>query len=343
MRAILVVLSFLTMVSCGCPKRYGYEKYKADEFVIDSYKIRQGKLSILEMEGESLEPFDPAYLEEFKDYIHNDDILKVAIYHPSRSDISAAVQSIGNAIGFKVVDDKITLPELEPITVAGLTLEEARLKIQNKYLEQIRDIEVFLDYKERLVKRVEIAGLVSATIPVNGRLRLYETLAQVGVPTSANLFQSYLIRDGQPLPVDFTRLLKEGDLSRNIVMRGEDKIYIADPKASQAMLMGEVGSPRSVSLPDGYMSLRELLVNAGGIPYTGNKKCIQVIRGNLTKPKIYTLSWEHIVHLPNDSLLVIPGDTVYIGAKPITEWDRFISQLLGTANSTRRVWSVRKF
>jgi polysaccharide export outer membrane protein len=76
------------------------------------------------------------------------------------------------------------------------------------------------------------------------------------------------------------------------------------------------------------MSLREALVSAGGIPFTGDRQNIQVIRGNLQCPKIYVLAWEHIVHLPNDSLLLMPGDTVYVSEKPITQWNRFIEQLL---------------
>jgi polysaccharide export outer membrane protein len=83
-----------------------------------------------------------------------------------------------------------------------------------------------------------------------------------------------------------------------------------------------------VNLPYGFISLREALVTGGGIPFTGNRDCIQVIRGNLINPKIYVLSWEHIVNLPNDSLLLMPGDTIYVTEKPITQWNRFIDQLL---------------
>jgi len=112
------------------------------------------------------------------------------------------------------------------------------------------------------------------------------------------------------------------------VMKGGDKIYIADPSASTLMVMGEVGCESVLSVPHGFMSLRKAIASAKGIPYTGDKSYIQIIRGSIVKPKIYILSWEHVIHLPNDSLLLIPGDIVYVASKPLTEWNRFISQLL---------------
>jgi polysaccharide export outer membrane protein len=129
-------------------------------------------------------------------------------------------------------------------------------------------------------------------------------------------------------------------MCKNIVMRGGDKIYIANPADCMVMVMGEVGSPKALQLPYGFMSLREAIVMAGGIPFTGDKNCIQVIRGNLQCPKIYKLSWNHIVHLPNDSLLLMPGDTIYISAKPITEWNRFIDQLLPSFGGVQGIYGI---
>ena len=106
---------------------------------------------------------------------------------------------------------------------------------------------------------------------------------------------SYVARCGRPLAVDLYKLINEGDMCQNIVMRGGDKIFIANKADSNVMVMGEVNIPRPVHLPYGFMSLREALVHAGGIPFTGDKKHIQVIRGNLQCPKIYVLAWEHIV------------------------------------------------
>jgi polysaccharide export outer membrane protein len=213
--------------------------------------------------------------------------------------------------------------------VSGLTLEEARSKIQACYQEEIRDTEVFLTYKARMARKVELVGLVGmASVPVDGKLRLFDVLSMAHVPAEANLFKSYVLRQNKMLSVDLNKLLKEGDMSQNIVMRGDDKIYIAESGAASLMVMGEVGHECVLPLPKGSMSLRHALAAAGGIPYTGDKSYIQIIRGNIARPKIYTLSWEHVIHLPNDSLLLMPGDIVYVAAKPITEWNRFISQLL---------------
>ena len=163
---------------------------------------------------------------------------------------------------------------------------------------------------------------------MNGRIRLFDVLAVAKVPPHANLFRSYVIREEKLLPVDMYKLIHQGDMSQNIVMRGGDKVYIADTGSASLMVMGEVGCQCVLPLPYGFMSLRHALAAAGGIPYTGDKSYIQIIRGNIVNPKIYTLNWEHVIHLPNSSLLLMPGDIVYVASKPITEWNRFISQLM---------------
>lgn len=281
------------------------------------------------MEGQPCEELDEELLEEYQDRICEDDVLQIVLYNPKRGDIVSAVQNIGNLIGYRVVDGQIRLPDSPPVYVAGLTLEEARQKIQDHFNEQIRDTEVFVTYRERIVRKVELMGLTGLpSVPVDGKIRLFDLLSKARVPNEANLFKSYIVREGKMLPVDIRKLVKEGDMQQNIVMKGGDKVYIADPAAATLMVMGEVARERALPVPNGFMSLRQALAEAGGIPFTGDKSYIQVIRGSIARPKIYTLNWEHVIHLPNDSLLLMPGDIVYVAAKPITEWNRFISQLL---------------
>jgi polysaccharide export outer membrane protein len=331
MRAIVLLCGLLFAVACTNPPYRGKDVLGADDFVMDSYKIREGKFAILDMEGRYFTELDPKLLEEYKDALHEDDVLDIALYHPTREDLIASVATISASIGFPVREGSVHLPDLGAVAVVGLTMEEAREKIRTRYAEQIRDVDVFLAYKERPDRKVELAGLVhSPYIPVNGKVRLFDVLSQAQVPPEANLFKSYMIRDNALLPVDLYKLVKEGDMSQNVVMRGGDKIYIAENAASSLMVLGEVGKEQVIPLPNGFMTLRHAIAAAGGIPFTGDKSFIQVIRGNILRPKIYTLNWEHVIHLPSDSMLLMPGDIVYVAATPITEWNRFISQLLPT-------------
>jgi polysaccharide export outer membrane protein len=327
--SILIIL--LCLGSCTNPPYRGADVLGADEFVMDSYKIREGKFSILEMEGRLFGELPCTFLEPYRDVIHEGDVLQIAVYHPSRLDIISAVKEIGETVGFRVSEGRVHLPDLTPIEVQGLSLEEARQKIQSHYVDQIKDVEVFIAYKDRIERKVELAGLVEVpSIPVDGRMRLFETLSIAKVPPFANFFKSYVVRDNHLLPVDLYKLIKEGDMSQNIVMRGGDKVYIAETSATSLMVLGEVGQERVVDLPNGFMTLRQALAEAKGIPFTGDRRYIQVIRGNVLCPKIYTLNWQHVIHLRNDSMLLIPGDIVYVAATPIAEWNRFVSQLLPT-------------
>jgi len=323
----LILIAFFLSSCSSC--RFDYCVEGADEFVIDSYSIRQGKMSIMELQGYCIGELPMDAMFEYQDVISEDDILNIAVYHPSRTDLVSSIKAINCTIGFRVVDGCIDIPDIPSVEVEGLTLLEAREKIQETYQEQIKDIEVFISYKDRLARKVDFQGMTAVPhLPVDGKMRLYELLSKARVPINANLYMSYVLRDGEILPIDFHRLIVEGDMEQNIVMKGGDKVYLANPIDSRVMVMGEVLRPTPIDCPHGFISLREALVLAGGIPFTGNRNCIQVIRGSFANPKIYLLSWQHIIHLPNESLLLIPGDTVYVSEKPITTWNRFISQLL---------------
>lgn len=338
----LYSLFCLFLLSACSPPCINYPVFGADEFVMDSYKIRQGKLSILEMMGVEYEELPDEYMEEYQDTIAEDDILNILVYHPKRRDLMDSIQFINqHAGGFRVTNGKVDLPDIPPVDVEGLTIEEARMRLQEEFRAEISDVEIFVTYQNRLKSKVELAGLVATpTIPVDGKMRLYEVIAKAHIPPDANLFMSYVMRDCEPLPIDLHQLMNEGAMCQNIVMRGGDKVFIAHSRDALVMLMGEVLRPGAVSLPYGRISLREALVSVGGIPFTGDKRHIQIIRGNLACPKIYVLSWEHIVSLPNDSLLVMPGDTVYVSAKPITEWNRFIEQLLPSCGAIQTCYGI---
>lgn len=343
--SLLLLLAVLTgcepsCTTCGC------NVVGVDEFVIDSYRIRQGKLAIHEMEGRCIGELPCDAMEEYEDVITEDDVLNIVLYHPTRQDLMESIEMINEkGGGFRVHKGLAHFPDIPPVYVEGLTLEQAKAKMEEEFHKEIQHVQVFITYKSRLRSKIDLIGLVNQhTLPVDGKMRLYEAVSKAKISPEANLYMSYVVRDGKQLPIDLHKLVHHGELDQDIVMREGDKVFIAKGNDARVTVMGEVGVPTAVSLPYGAISLREALVEARGIPFTGDKQCIQVIRGNIPCPKIYLLSWCHIINLPNESLLLMPGDTVYVSEKPITKWNRFIDQLLpsfagvGTVNAAYRVF-----
>lgn len=333
MRKILLLIA-LGAASCTNPPYSGAEVVGAEDFVLDSYKIKQGKFSILEMEGHKYETLSEALLEDDSDAVHDGDTLQIVLHHHARSDLVATVDKIGNQVGYTVHDGVIRMPDIGEIKVGGLTLKEVQAKIQGAYSKEIQDLDVFVTYRNKRLRTIQLAGMVSVPeMPVNGKLRLFEVLSKARVPDSANYFKSYVVRDGSPLPVDMHRLVVQGDMSQNIVMKGGDKIFIASPAMSNIMVLGEVNNQGVFPIPSGMMPLRLALASAGGLTGSSDRRYIQIIRGSIVRPKIYTVNWKHVVRLPNDSLLVMPGDIVYVAANPIAEWNRFVEKILPTLST----------
>jgi len=326
---VICLLSICLGANAAAPCRR-YDIFGSATFVQDSQFIySQGKFAVEELQGKTFTDLSPDDFIPFEDLITEDDVLNISLYCPARPDFVESIQFInGQMGGFRVSNGMVLLPGLPPVAVVGMTLSQGRLEMRSRFREQIRDIDVFIAFKERKLNNVELTGLVQASnIPVDGRVRLYEILAKAALPPESNLYASYVERCGVPLKIDMYRLIKDGDMTQNIVMRGGDKIYIGGLKDHVAMVMGEVGMPRPIPLPAGYISLKEALTLAGGIPFTGDKRHIQVIRGGIESPKIYSFSWKFIIHEPNKNILLIPGDVVYVSQTPITQWGLFIKQL----------------
>lgn len=340
-KEFLKIFVLVALSSCQGPSCH-YNVVGPDEFVTDSYVVRQGKMAILDMMGQDFDPLPRHYMEEYQDTIAEDDVLDIALYHPTRVELREAFEYINKTVGgFKVTNGTITLPDIDEVQVVGLTLNQAQEKLRDEIRREYKDADIFLSYKNRLQRKVELIGHVRVPeVPVDGKIRLFEVMTKSGMDPSSNLFMSYIMRDGKQLPIDLHRLINEGDMCHNIVMRGGDKIFIAHASDSVVMVMGEVNNPTAVNLPYGFITLPEAIVRAGGIPFTGDRRNIQIIRGDLRCPKIYVISWDHIVNLPNRSMLLIPGDTVFVTEKPITQWNRFIGQLAPSLYSLRDMHST---
>ena len=321
-----IFLICFVLTSCGYRNSSNMEGI--EDFVLASNQINEGKTAILKMQGKEVEKFDENLLEEKKELIHEDDIINIEIYHPKREDLISSIKTISSQNGFLVRDKKIFLPQVKDIKVQEHTIKEAKEKIQNRDLDEIEGIEVFVSFKEKKTNIVEVAGLVNTRISIDPKTRLFDVLIKASLPPMANLFKSYVLRGNSFLPVDFYRLMKEGDMSQNIYMENKDKIYIADGFSSKVYVLGEVHKQGAINILDGKISLKDALAEAGGVSCIADKSFIQVFRANAQDPKIYLLNWKHIIELPSGSLNLIEGDIVLVGATIISDWNKFVTQVL---------------
>ena len=59
----------------------------------------------------------------------------------------------------------------------------------------------------------------------------------------ADLGRSFLVRNGQRVPVDFERLFERGDLSQNVPLEPDDFLYFALASANEIYVLGQVTAP----------------------------------------------------------------------------------------------------
>ena len=319
---IYLVTFFYFILFTSCSHGSSQQVFGAEEFVMDSYQIAEGKFAILEMQGKSFAALDETCFEECADAVEDGDLLDITLLSKENPSLEKK--------GHLVQNSSVFFPEIGRVFVGNLSLNQIAQKLSEKL-----GSEVLVSYKKRSSNKVELMGEVDiSSIELDGKLRLFDALSKAKISAQADLFSSYLIREDKQLEVDFYKLLVEGDMGQNIVLKGGDKIYIGTLGASNVLILGEVVSEKILPIPNGFISLREAIASAKGIPFTGDKSYIQVIRAGIACPKIYLLNWDHILHLPNQSLLLMPGDIVYVASNPITEWGRFISQVVPSFSSS---------
>ena len=105
------------------------------------------------------------------------------------------------------------------------------------------------------------------------------------------------------------------------------------------MFYGEVRQPSSKLMAKGRMSLAEAIGDSAGFdPVTSNPGAVYVIRGRYETPRVFKLDASSA-----DALLLAvqfqlePLDVVYVTPYKLTDWNRFVTQLLPTIQG---IWQM---
>ena len=126
----------------------------------------------------------------------------------------------------------------------------------------------------------------------------------------ADLHHAFVARQGEYIPVDFWRLVTQGDLSQNIEIKDGDYIFVPSSLIRNIYVIGEVRLPANI----GYLNRETLagaLAKARGITRNAGRYCY-VVRGSLSNPRATRVNLEDLHHGRIRDILLQPNDIVYV-------------------------------
>jgi polysaccharide biosynthesis/export protein len=245
-------------------------------------------------------------------------------------------------------DGKIYFYLLPGLDVWGLTIPETKALVERELGKFIRDeSQVGVTLRGVESKRVWMLGRFQTPgiYPMPGAMTLLEAISLAGGTVSlggnqqsnfaytseelADLRRAFLIRRGKLVPVDFYRLLKEGDLSQNILLEADDFIYMPPAAAREVYVLGAVAQPKAVPYND-EITLVSAISSAFGTIQDAYIHHVAIVRGSLSNPQIAVVDYRDIVtgKAPNVSLQ--PRDIVYVPFAPYRYITKYLNLILDT-------------
>lgn len=309
--------------------------------------VRQLPSAVKERQADTL---DPALLDAALGGKANDpyrvgpgDKLLVAVYgHPELSIGQYAGPALATGQGLLVDNDgTIQLPLIGSVQVAGKSADELRTYLERELALYVKEPRVTVQISFNgslrfyLLGQFESPGLKYSDRPV----RLLEALALGGTIQlqSASLRSAYVSRDNKRLPVNFFRLIREGDLTQNIKLKTGDVILVPDSQNEKAFVFGGAtgSNPKGGAVPfnNGKLSLLQALVEAGfGIRERTQSKLseVRIIRSEGDRGELFIVDATQILEGKAASFELVPGDIVYVPITAITSWNEALVQLLPT-------------
>ena len=252
-------------------------------------------------------------------------------------------------------DGMIYFNLLPGIDVWGLTLAEARAQLESGLAKYMRERpQVSLVLRDVESKRVWILGRVQVpgVYPLGSPMTLLEAVSLAGGTISLSSFQqqeaagasdeladfkrSFVLRHGKPLPVDFTRLFQQGDLSQNIYLSPGDLVYFPTATAQEVYVLGAVTQPRAVPYRRG-LTAATAVASAYGTITGAYMHHVTVVRGSLSHPQLAVIDYRNVLRGEAPDFPLEPGDIVYVPFSPYRYLYKYAQLALDTFVSSAAI------
>ena len=230
---------------------------------------------------------------------------------------------------------------LAGLKVTGMTLEDIKAAMEKALAVDYRNPQVSIILRAATNRKIWVLGRCKrpGVYTLEGPTTVLEALSRAGgfeVARSAgdseeivDLPHAFLVRDGRFVPINFTRLVREGDTSQNIYLQNNDSIFLPSAAGARAYVMGAVAAPRVVDFRD-QLTLSAALANAGGFAPNAYPQHVVIIRDSLANPRVAVVNFNEIMHGKATDVLLEPKDIVWVPNSPFTRLDQYYHLIVNT-------------
>lgn len=153
---------------------------------------------------------------------------------------------------------------------------------------------------------------------------------QISNPEAADLERSILIRDGDLVPVNFETLIRQGDMSQNVYVRGGDYIFVPSLTTRSFYVLGAVTQPGPVFFERDATVLSAVAAAGGPQPDAIVTKAL-ILRGGTLHPQVAVVNIKAIMKGQEPDLKLQGGDIVWVPKSPWTKLENYVEAVLVTA------------
>lgn len=208
----------------------------------------------------------------------------------------------------------IRFPNFGPISVAGLSIENVRLKLKQSLLKIYPGLingSVGIQVSLGQIRTIRVTLIGEILRPGNYNIpslsTLMNALYESGGPSPLGSFRKIdLVRNGKLITrFDLYDFLLKGDLTQNLLLQDGDVIRVAAYQ-NRVALKGAIRKQALYDVKEGETAA-DIINYAGGLAETAIKNSFTIIRNGPTRKEILTLSPDQ---LKNTKL--VSGDTLLI-------------------------------
>lgn len=209
-------------------------------------------------------------------------------------------------------DGKISLPLVGEIQAGGLTVQELADKLNEEYAKTIKSPAVTVSVREIRSRAVYFVGGIGKPGPMQltQELSLLQAVSLAGgLLPAADQESAFVLRDGNKIPVNFTDLMKKGDLKYNITLKPGDTVVV--PVAESVYVQGEVKAPGIVKFTSD-LTIVKAITQAGGFTQMAAPKRVSIVRGEGPKKETIKVNVDAMMRDSETDVALKPADIIIV-------------------------------